>query len=488
MQAPIVFGNNQQSGLEPLGGASPIAINVITDKTGAVMQRPGIKLATGIISSSAIDGDGVIGLYETEGRKLYAVGDAGPGEGRSIYRIDGGGKLELSNSIDTYLMGSTRPVFAETEMLLVIAGGSDMQKVELATDLSSRLGGSPPLASHVSAIASRLVANDAVTDKSTVRYSSVANGNTSYAGHEQWSQGIGTAGFFRAEARPDSVVALADNANELFAFGGTSVQVFSPDPTFVFAPSATREFGLGAAYSVVKSDAVYYWFDERRRFVKSDARSYEIISDPIKRTLDDMATVSDCFGYRVQVGPVDAIVWTFPSDGRTFAYQQGVGWSEWLGWDDSVANWRPFPVLCHCYTRDGKNLVGLDGWVGQFDLDTFTDASTDTLSDRVMASVTTGFINHGTDALKHCKRLYLRIKRGQSTGTTAPVGFLYYRDSLGAWSSPISVSFGVNSDLETVVRIDSLGSYRTRQWKFEFGNNVAMVLAGVTEEFDVLGV
>src|SRR5687768_5750704 len=123
MQAPIVFGNNQQSGLEPLGGASPIAINVITDKTGAVMQRPGIKLATGIISSSAIDGDGVIGLYETEGRKLYAVGDAGPGEGRSIYRIDGGGKLELSNSIDTYLMGSTRPVFAETEMLLVIAGG-----------------------------------------------------------------------------------------------------------------------------------------------------------------------------------------------------------------------------------------------------------------------------------------------------------------------------------------------------------------------------
>lgn len=495
--AAIPFAPGQQSGSDELGGATAVAMNVVFEPTGAVRMRPAISTystfptaALELDSSTTYAIPGVNGIYETEGGRVYTVG-----EDRIIRRVDTGdvnGYISTAYPApsDERVSGPYRPTFAETEMLLVVSGGSYPQKVVLVAETSSRLSGSPPNASHVSAIASRLVMNDVTTDKSNIRYSGVANGNTSYAGMEQWSSGVGTAGFFRAEARPDSVIAIADNANEVFAWGSTSLQIFGSDPGFVFAPLATKEVGLAAASSVVKIDGSFMWLDDKRRFVISDGRSLDVVGNDIQQTLNDMTAVSDCFGYRVHWGPLEAVVWTFPTDGRTFCYQKGPkggSWSQWSCSDSSTSNWSRFRVQSHCLGRNGVNYIGTtDGLVGSLAFGLAYDRSGSSQGETpIVSSVTTGFLDRGTPNRKQCKRVSFTMKRGTTTSSVAPVALISYRDDRGEWSSPISVNLGANADTYPVVELFSLGVYRTRQWKFTFSGS-DIVLVGAVEEFEVL--
>lgn len=472
---PLQFGNAQRSGLSELAGASPVAVNVILDKVGAVHRRPGLSS----VVTGTVDSDGIIGVYGTVNGQLYAVGG---GNQRKLYRFSAGGANLLSASFLEELQGTQRPTFAETELLLTIAGGEEAQKIELSSDVSSRLANHPVESSHIAAIASRLVVNDVSASVNTMRYSGVANGNTSFAGHEQWAIGVGTAGAFSAEARPDPVLAVWENSNELFAFGRSTLQVFAPDPSLIWATVVTRERGCEAAYSIIKLDQVFAYLATPRRFIISDGRSEEVISDDIQKTLDQMTTVSDCFGYRVRLGEADCLVWTFPTDGRTFAYQVGSGWSQWQGWSGS--NWSAFAVNAAHTAVDRTIYAGTtDGKIGKFDLGTATDFGT-----AIVARVTTGYEHHGTDARKLCKAVRLVLKRGHTSSSTEPMGWLRWRDRPGAWQGQVPIAFGLSSDTEPVLTFRSLGTYRARQWEVEFSGTDEFILARATEEFEILGV
>lgn len=485
-QAPISFANQQATGQESLGGAPGVAVNVVVDQTGAVRRRPGIVAAPNVYSG-VVDSSGISGIYGTIGGALYAIGSTP--QFRKIYRMGalGGVALGLPTS-DQTLAGTERPVFAETQLLLVIAGGDKMQKLVLATGASSRLGGQPPYASHVAANSSRLLGNlAAVTanttfDLSVVRFSDIANGNSSYAGMESWTEGLGTAGHFSCEADPDPVLAIYQDTNEVFCFGNTSLQIFDPDPTAVYAPAVTRELGCSAPYSVIKDNQSFAWLDNFRRFVMSDGRSESVISDPIKKTLDDMTTVADCYGFRFIQGPVDALVWTFPTDGRTFAFQKGSGWAEWLGWNDETSNWSAFPVTAaHLTPATHDVMVGTSaGRVGKLSLD-----AQDDFGSRVNARVETGYLNRGTDMRKKCNCVYVALRRGQSFGSVGPQAYLSWRDQPGPYCSPLSIDLGTLGDTEIVVPFRSLGQYRRRQWQFEFSGSEALELVSVTEDFEV---
>lgn len=484
-QADINFSNKQATGEQNLAGAPGIAVNVVVDATGAIRRRPGLQAAPGFYSG-VIEPAGLSGLYQTLSGALYAFGNT-PGF-RNIYRVNAGFSALSPALSDATLAGTSRPTFAETQLLLVIAGGDRMQKIVLSSDASSKLGGDPPYASHVIANKSRLLGNIAAVafnntfDKNVVRFSDIANGNNSYAGMEIWTEGGGhDAGHYTAESSPDPVIAIAQNTNEVFNFGTNSLQVFDPDPTAVFAPAVTQEYGCSAPYSVVKENQQFCWLDDLRRFVMSDGRSLDVISEPIQQTLDELSAVSDCFGYRVVSGPVDALVWAFPTDGRTFAYQKGSGWAEWLGW--SNGNWAKFPVTCQQISPvSHDNLVGdSSGRIGRLSLNSTTDYGTP-----INARVETGYLARGTDERKHCKCVRLALRRGQTTASSGPVAYLSYRDQPGPWGDQIQVSLGDQGDTEIVVELRSLGIYRRRQWRFEFSGLEPLELVSVTEDFDVL--
>lgn len=484
---PIPFANLQESGYEELAGASPIAMNVVVDGKGAVRRRPGIRAYSGA-PSLVVAANGIAGLYITTGGELFAVG-AGGAE-RSIYKVTSGGAAAIGGGIaPAGLRGSSRPTFAETELLVAIAGGSELQKVVKTTAhfglSSSRMAGTPaPIASHVVANNLRLLANDVSVDRTKVRFSDVASGDTDYSGNEIWSLGgVGTSGYFTAEANPDPVVAVYGVQNEVMVFGASTTQVFVPDPNQTYAPAGTIESGMLAPYSFLKNDRNVYWLDQYRRIVVSDRRSFQSIGDAIQLTLDGMATIADCFAYRVSESFLDVPVFTFPADGRTFVYQDKIGWGQWAGWSDATNNWTQFPVTALAVTADASvNVVGLnDGRIGELTFDAGDDFGT-----RINAYVVTGYLNRGTENYKECRCVRFSLRRGTTTSSTGPQAFVYFRDRPGPWSDAIPIDLGGSGDTEITVPIHSLGTYRRRQWKFVFSDvSVALALVAVTEDYEV---
>lgn len=481
-QADIVLGPFQEGSYEELGGSSPRAINVIIDPKGVVSKRPGVAEYT-VAPSGVVDASGITGLYAANDGQLFAVGGT-PGN-RHIYKLAGGAALDLSSGPTAALRGSGRPTFAETEVFLVLAGGSEIQKVRLDTLESSRLGGDPPLATHIAANSSRLLANDVFDDRTKVRFSGVSQGTVDTSGHENWTNtGISTdGGFFTAEARPDPVMAVWENTNEVFVWGKDNLQIFAPaDPPAIFSPTVTRESGTLAPHSIIKQGQDFFWLDQHRRFVYSDGRQFQNLEEPIKRQLDALTAPEDCFGYRVFVGHIDCLVWTFPTDGRTFVYQVGGGWSEWFGYDDSTTQFKRFIVNAHHLRRDGGlNVVGtVDGRVGRLALDTPTDRG-----ERIVSYVESGFINRDTDNYKRTRSVMIALRRGGEATTSRCK--LEWRDDTGPWNGPVYVDTGTTGDNNPVRHIHSLGTYRRRQWRFTFSDDVNLSLVKVTETFDVLG-
>jgi hypothetical protein len=477
-QARIPFGNLQASGLEELGGGSPVAMNVVADSLGVIRKRPGMSLYL----TSVVDSEGVSALYETVAGDVYAV--AGVTPQRNIYWIKPTGAVNLSTGPASDVRGTRRPVIAETESILVFAGGDYPEKLLLDTRVPSPLGGSPPDGSHAVANGDRLLINEVVAPtRSGFNYSAQAAG-TSFAGFETWTGATSeVAGFISVDGRPDPVIALHENTAEVFAFGSTSLQVFAQDGSvFVYGPVVTRELGCAAAYSIVKHDQTFMWLDHLRRFVQSDGRNQDILSDPIQKTLDTMSSVADCFGYRVKLGYIDAVIWTFPTDGRTFVYQKGAGWGEWSGWDGT--HWTPFPVTAKTViASQAKVLVGTsDGHVGTLDL-----AATQDFGSDINAYIITGFQSHDTENPKSCNRLTVTLRRGQVSSATEPVLLLSWRDDPGPWEPSIPLSLGAAGDYYPVVQLWGLGTYRRRQWKLEFTDAADLALVAAVEEFEVLG-
>lgn len=482
-QATISFGPNEEASFDELGGSSPNAINVIVDKNGVVYKRPGIATYS-VAPSTVVDSDGISGLYCSNDGQLFAVGNAA--NARHLYKLANGAATQIDTVPDGKLIGNGRPVFTETEVYVVIAGGLDMQRIVLSTNGSERTWTNAPQATHVCANSSRLIANDAFVDKTKVRFSGVSQGTADTSKHLDWTNtGIADdGGFFTAEARPDSVTAVYENTNEVFVWGVDNVQVFTPDSSLIFAPAATREFGTLAPYSIIKRDQDFFWLDQYRRFVYSDGRQFQDITKPIKKKLDSLSTVSDCFGYRVLLGHIDAFVWCFPTAGTTFVYQSDGGWSEWNGFDSGTSNFKSLSINAHHLRRDGGvNVVGTSsGKIGKLSQDAFDD-----LGELIVATTTSGFLDRGSPNRKLCRSVKVEGRRGQNSSRV--LGSLYYRDTpYDGWNGPLTVDFGLTGDNFVVKEFRGLGVYNRRQYKFVFSDSVNLSLVRVTETFDTLSI
>ena len=489
---PIPFIPNQESGSDVLGGASPFAMNVVMDGRGTVRRRPGIK-------DFEVEGDAIAGLGDGSINTIYVDNDGiiyvaqnTSGDIHNIYTYD---TTQLRSAGVTFgLSGDMRVdgkvVFAETEAIVVLAGGKAPKKIPLSIPRTlSNLGGSPPEMSHVVANASRLVSNDAAAPN-RIRFSGLAAGSST-TGHETWD----ATGFVSADARPDPIVAIQENTDEVFAFGRTNLQVFSPDPSSVYAPAATREIGCASAHSIIKFEQKFAWIDNQRRAVVSDGREFQFLNTPaIKSTLDAMETVSDCYGYRVLLGPIDCMVWTFPTANVTLCYQIGGGWSQWGSWNPETNNWKQF--VATSFARNPvthEQYVGTaDGEVGVLSFDVHTDRSSPEGSDptTIPAYVETGAVDHGTNLRKWCKGVTLSLQRGGATNSQVPNGHIQYRDDNGPWSDKIPLNLGAPGDTQPVVQVQTggLGYYRFRQWRIWFDGEEPFVLVRAEEDFEVLEV
>lgn len=465
----ISFGPSQATGDSALAGAGALCVNVVIDGAGAVRRRPGLSAYSpipGTLMPGPVSG---IGYFGAEDAVLFVAQDD---DENRIYALSGDVFTELSTATtSSRLLGSGRPVFADTKDLAVIIAGNVPQKVTVGL-ASDRLGGSPPRGDSVAALASRILVDDKSGPTTRGQFRWCDPGVT---GTETWD----ALEVADAEARPDGLVRIAENTNEVWAFGETSLQVYSPDPVSVFTPGRAVNVGCGAAHSVIRVDDQFAWLDNRKRFILSDGRGYQDISGQLATTIEGISTISDCYGFRVDIGQFDCLVWVFPTDGRAFAWQKDGGWCQWQGWGNGT--YQPFSVSSHCYIdRQDVHLVGLDtGQIAQFDTAAYTD-----LGETIKGEARTAFIDHGTLATKECNFLRLVLHRGQAA-STAPVLLLSWRDDLGAFCDPLRVSLGTAGDYVHTVELRGLGTYRSRQWRLEMTDAADITVARVEEDFSM---
>jgi hypothetical protein len=524
----IPFGPTLDTSGEEISGASPEAFNVIADARGALRKRPGIA-AYSVAPATAVDAAGVLGLYLTERRVahtsgtaivsgehpgvLYAVGatvnaaGGGHNAGRNVYRIAGGtatlvgtgtaNEDRLATPAALATTRSPRPVFAETEALLVIAGAAEIGKIDIRPELFSApnfstnpdyhemsfLGGCPPLASHVFTNSSRICANDTQLDQTKVRFSGISQGIVDFSAHEDWAPSPGGPGFFTAEARSDSLVACAENTNDIFLFGTTSLQLFTPDSAITFAPAITKEAGCLAPYSPVKLDDQYMWLDHQTRVVMSDGRQWSDIGKQIQRTLDELTAPRECYAYRFAESFADCAVLRFNTDQQTLVFQPGIGWGKWAQHDAATDTFTMFPVLSHHRRSDGGlNVVGLeDGTIRTLSLDHDTD-----LGAAIVAYVSTGFLDRDSDNRKLSVGVTLTFKRTSALSDGVSC-YIEYRDELSDEWTSIEIDLGVeDGNMTPSIELRSLGIYRRRQWRFRFADEAGLYLVRATEKFIAL--
>lgn len=469
--APIPFDDGQASGIEELAGASPAVINVTHDPSGTTKTRPALS-AWEQFPAVVPDVSGVTGIWIFGTSVIYTTAD------RKIWALLAAGLvIPLSDTTAaTKLDGTSRPVAVVTRTRIVIIGGGVPQKWE-GTGLSSRLGGSPPAGTSIVAIAQRLVISDN-SNTGLIFWSEPGE----LAGHEDWRGDMASA---EAESRPDALVNLGTAVGEIFAFGTETTQIFLPDPDGVFIPGATAEVGTLAAGSVIKYDTMYAFLDDRRRIVATDGRSFQEWSTPsMSQTLWRFATVSDCWAFRARFDSCDLIGFVFPTEGRACIYNAAVKkWTEWRSLD-SDGRWAPWAGLCHCYwPAQGLHLIGMpDGTIAKLDPFAFSDNG-----QLLKATIRTGFISRDTGNRKICERVQLTMRRGStSSALSAPVAQLRWRDDLGAFGPPLTISLGVAGDVEAQVQLWTLGVYNTRQWELSMSDPSEFVLVSAEETFTPL--
>ncbi len=467
-ESSVDFGAGQASGLEQLAGASPAYVNLLTAADKSIRVRPLVTVWSDF--PAAPDGNPIIGMFPWRDYLIYVGQDSATGIRKLWAWLGPGNVVALSDATAaTQLEGTGRPVFTYDSQRVVVTGGGAPQQW-LGVGLSSRLGGSPPNATHIGYLSTRLVvnANDLTGE---LFWTPPGVGN-----HETWN-GLD---FAEAEAAPDPVVALYMNSGEAFAFGTRTLQTFVPDPEVSFSTTTSAlSIGCGAPYGIIDTDDSFAWLDDRRRFVKSTGREFEVLSSPLMtKSLEALETISDCWGARVRIGSFDVLLWVFPTEGRAIYFEQlSQKWGEWRSWDG--VDWTPWVGQSYVYWPEKNlHLVGLDdGNIGQLSLEATTE-----LGETVKALCRTGFRDGGTLSRKLCQRLQVTLRRGftATTEDVVPSAEIRYRDDLGAFSNPLTFSLGAGDYTPTLERW-GLGMYRQRQYELSFTGAVEFVLVEAKE-------
>ena len=469
MITPVPINDGQVSGVDDLGSAPSSVVNWEADEAGINRPRPPLNThtVTGLPASAVIGTTWWNGylIIVTADRYIYTIADALPTV--AIARS--------TSTTTTQVEGSqTRVTFAHGASYVYIAGGGRIQRWGPSIVTAERLTSSP-YCTHVAAIGNYLVANDLdATDR--FRWSDIGEG--------AWSTWP-AANFTVPDARPDPVVSVFENANELYIFGDETCQVYAlgSDPTLPFETVSTTNTGIGASYAAARLDERFAFMDDKRRIVVGDGRSVQVISDAIQKTLRDLTTVSDCWMYREERGQHSYVVARFPTEARTFAYHlKAQRWHELKKYTAPFQG--DFPVSSYTYwPRHNYHMFGTTSASGGL----YRYGTGQELSSPLVCERVTGWQDFGTGDRKQSNEIRIVMRRGTAAQGATP-GALEVRRQCddGPWSEWQQVSVGVPSDYAQVKRVFMRRIFRRCRYHLRFSTTEDTSIVSLSDDITPL--
>lgn len=454
-------------------------INWRLDATGANVPRPPL-VAQSLVGMNA--DTTVIGMYVFHDDLIIVGSD------RYVYRVSYASPTiaaPLSDStLASQLAGTAAPVFAEDATSLFIAGGGALQKIEGSS--CARLGntpGGPSLSTHIAWLGQRLVANNRTTalEKSYYYWSAAGDGaDTSWP----------TANFASAESRPDEVVAIYENAQQLWVWGSSSLQTFGigSDATNPYDSISTVNVGLGAIYSPTRVDGSFVFLDETGRVVRSDGHSQtpKDIGKDIVTDIRSMSTFADAWGWRAKQGRYDMLGLHFPTAGRTFEVDLATGkWGEQAYYDQAQGLTQRMPISAYAYwPRLGLHVFGRSD---TNDIATISEATGLELGGPLMCQRTITNVTHGTPAHKRSAGLRVMMRRGTTEDSIPGMVEVRVRRDKKAWTAWKQISVGRTADAKPYRDLFFGGVFVQCDYDLRYAGTNSTSIVSITDDIVEVG-
>jgi hypothetical protein len=446
-----------------MDGVSVSVIDGYVNELGHTVKRPGLEEWNDLGTSTGLDG---LYWWDEQGVALSVSG------GRVFKHADfTGTRTEL---LGATLNNGTRVSFASGITNAIMANGGKMVHTDLTSLTQMADGDAPTAVSHVVSMDNYILAN--TINSRAVNFSN----NLSITA---WS----AVDTFQKSGGPDNLIALNKGWSELVLSGKGNTEVWYNDGVtpFVRRSNGLIERGCGAAYTVTQVGNDWMWLDDKRRFVKLDQRAPTHISFPYHKMISAFASVDDAISDNIEVAGFPLYVTSFPSARKTLAYNyQKDGWAEWGYWNASNASYEAFRGSCYCYAKAWNlHLVGdrTNGKIYTMSRNHYTDNG-----DPIRTLRRTGFISHGTSALKTSNEIVFRLKRGQGNSDVSdPVMTLRWRNHNGAWSNERQLRLGAVGDHYLEARTHRLGEYRYRQYEICHTDATDFVLVDAQEDVEI---
>ena len=188
--------------------------------------------------------------------------------------------------------------------------------------------------------------------------------------------------FASAEGAPDNLVSMIIDHREVWLFGTDSTEVWvnagGADFPLERVNGAFNEVGCAAAYSVAKADNSVFWLggDDRGQGIVYRANGYTAVrvsTHAIEWQIQSYGSIADAVGFTYQQDGHMFYVLTFPSAGKTWAYDVAANaWHERAGFSNGeFARHRAINQTAF----NNEVWVGdyADGRIYALDLDVFED-------------------------------------------------------------------------------------------------------------------
>ena len=453
---------------------SALLVDGYLDETQGTVKRPGLELAVDLGLGDNVGIDGI--YYWTHKQKLVAVAGGKP----YFITYDSGSGIYTTATIasaDT-LASDVKVTFATNGTYLFMANGGRI----LYTDGTATLqyiadAQCPTTVSHVAFLDGYILANSASAgDTQKFFFSDPVDPLL-------WD----ALDFASAVGDGDKLSAIHVFNREIHLFGPKSTEVWENDGQSPFSrlPNGFYSIGCIAPNSIINTRASIIWLDDTRHFVEvTSGGGVEFLESGYEKEIQGFGVVADCTSDRIEINGKPFLVFHFPTENKTLAYDyRQKEWAEWRKYI-SASSYDRWYGNCYAYSGDwGQHLVGArhNSLIYRMSPDYLSDAG-----ETIRMYRRTGHLDYGTSKNKKVTELRLRAKRGGNEIVGGGSMMLRWKDDNKSWSNEVSIGLGDTGDAEIVTRIFPMGIYRTRQYEVSVSDNVAAIYLDAEEDIEVL--
>ena len=453
--------------------------DVMKDALGSTIRRPAlIEFQTGLAGPA-------IGQYYWENKDLVYIS-----AGKNLYSLSENGSLNLisanqygdgkhmtwaeSGNFELVTAGATRKLFSANGDRIAVYDGSTVSKLNGAN--------APVRSSHIINFDSYTLSNELNEERydESVLFSEVAD-PINFQGE-----------FFSAENKPDPIVAIHSEFDEIAMFGTKSMENFynnNIDP-FVAIPGGNVKQGTLSPWTIKALGESWLMLNRKKRLVRIDGRIGQEVSQAIDDILRDSPDITNAYSDIIETK--DKRLYLLHINGRALVYDYDLNeWvGEWGSWNKTTATYKDFKARNFLFVEPWNMILCTDktqGIIYKLDFDSYRDDG-----DEIRSSIITGWYGHGTTRGKRVNELKLRIKRGtvdKTTKTQVEPKMLvrWADDGSEVFSNWRDVFLGFKGDTEFNYSLYQMGSYdHDRRYEFLCTDNTPFSIVQAEEDVELL--